>query len=377
MRAYLHIPFCSRVCPYCDFKVLTGTAASRERFVDALVAEIALAGAGDDRAFDTIYLGGGTPSLLTPDQLERVLEAIGRHLDAAGAALHLEANPEDVDGPRLAAWRAAAVRFVSVGVQSFSSPALAFLGRRHGPDDARRAVRAAREAGLDTVSLDLIYGLPDDTEERWRADLDAAIALEPDHLSCYQLTLHESTPFGRRHARGALEALADDAQAALFRVTHEHLAAAGYEPYEVSNFARSPRHRSRHNQKYWDHSPYLGLGPSAHSLAGNRRWWNERVVRRYEAEVEGGRRPIAGAEDLTAADLRLEAVMLGLRTAAGIDLEAFRERFDLDLLERNRSLLARLEDEGRVSLEGARLRPTTAGLAVADGIAAALDISSS
>jgi coproporphyrinogen III oxidase-like Fe-S oxidoreductase len=224
------------------------------------------------------------------------------------------------------------------------------------------------------VSIDLIYGLPGQTLEDWRRVLDEAVALEPDHVSCYQLTIHEGTPFGFRLARGKMTELPEESQGELFLFTHEFLRDAGIPGYEVSNFARSAEHRSRHNQKYWHHVPYLGLGPSAHSFSGDRRWWNERKTKPYEARIEAGERPVAGSEELTPRDLALEAVMLGLRTVDGIDLPGFRERYGVDLLERNEPLVERLVREGLLRVEGGRLVPTLAGLAVTDSLARAFDL---
>lgn len=368
---YLHVPFCSAICPYCDFAVLLGGAEKRRRFVDYLLAEIALWEGEDWAPFDTVYFGGGTPSALTPEDLGRILEAVAARLPLASEPwIFLEANPEDVTPESLAAWRGLGVRTLSLGIQSFQDEALRFLGRRHTAEEARRSVLAAKEAEFSTVSVDLIYGSPGETIDSFRASLEEAVRLAPDHLSCYQLTINEGTPFGFRAARGQLVELPEPAQVNFFTFTHRFLADAGYPAYEVSSFARDPGHRSRHNAKYWHHVPYLGLGPSAHSLRGDRRFWNERKLGPYEARVAAGERPIAGFEDLTASDRALEAVMLGLRTAEGIDLGSFRERFGRDLEATNRVLLDRLEDEGLLLREGGHLVPTLAGWAVVDALAA-------
>jgi coproporphyrinogen III oxidase-like Fe-S oxidoreductase len=369
--------------------------------VDGLIAEIGLwqeeaAGWG---SFDTLYLGGGTPSALAPRDLTRLLAALRHSLPlAADAWIGMEANPEDVTAGSLAAWRGLGVAMLSLGVQSFDAATLRFLGRRHGPAEARRAVEMSLAAGFATVSIDLIYGEGggnvdrtwgmdnDETAsaleatgnaalKRLRRDLEQAAALEPQHLSCYQLTLHEGTPFGFRAARGEMSELPEAAQAQLFHLTHSLLAARGYDGYEVSNFARGPAHQSRHNRKYWDHTPYLGLGPSAHSFDGRRRWWNERKLHAWEARLAAGERPVTGSETLTAADLALEEVMLALRTAAGIDLAGFRRRHGFDLAARNRHLIASLVAGGRLAERNGRLAPTLAGLAVADSLARSFEIS--
>jgi putative oxygen-independent coproporphyrinogen III oxidase len=347
------------------------------RFADHLISEIGL-WAPERSTFDsidTIYFGGGTPSALAPDDLARILESIHGNLSIQdGAWVFFEANPEDVNPKSVRAWRTLGVRFLSLGIQSLDAEALRFLGRRHTPEEARRSVETAREVGFDTISIDLIYGLPDQPFEIWRRTLEETVALAPDHISCYQLTFHEGTPFGFRLEQGKMAELPEEAQGEVFDFTHRFLRDHGYPAYEVSNFARSPEHRSRHNQKYWHHVPYLGLGPSAHSFAGNRRWWNERKLKPYEMRIEAGERPVTGSEELTKQDLALEALMLGLRTIDGIDLEGFRVRYGVDLRKRNEPLLERLADDGLMEIRGDVLAPTDAGLAVADSLARAFEI---
>lgn len=383
---YLHVPFCSSICPYCDFSVMSSASPARQRFTSRLAAEVSLAAPSwsDVRPFDTVYFGGGTPSQLPPDELARVLDACRAALPFDSPWIFLEANPEDVTAEACAAWRALGVRTLSLGVQAFSDPALSFLGRRHTGRDAVGAIETALAAGFDTVSVDLIFGLPQQTPSDWQRELAAAVALEPQHVSCYQLTIHEGTRFGARAKHGQLAELPEEDQAALFELTHRFLADAGWPAYEVSNFARGPAHQSRHNRKYWDHTPYLGLGPSAHSLAGAaatspaRRWWNERGTPRWDARIAAGERPIDAEETLGPEELVEEALLLGLRTTAGIDLDALQSRYGVDLLAANESLIARLVDEGRLVVRddgsGRRLVPTLAGLAVADGLAAAFDL---
>jgi oxygen-independent coproporphyrinogen-3 oxidase len=369
---YLHIPFCSAICPYCDFAVLTGGPERQRWFVDHLVSEISswALERSTFESIDTVYFGGGTPSALAPEDLARILMAARESLSISdNAEIFFEANPEDVIAENVRAWRDLGVRFLSLGIQSFDADALKFLGRRHTPEQARRSVEIARDAGFETIAIDLIYGLPDQPFEVWRRTLEEAVTLAPDHLSCYQLTFHEGTPFGHRLAQGKIEELPEEAQAKLFLFTHEFLRDHGYPGYEVSNFARSSSHRSRHNQKYWRHVPYLGLGPSAHSFSGTRRWWNERKLKPYEARIDAGEKPVAGTEELTWQDLALEALMLGLRTADGVELEAFRTRYGFDLLGGNEPLIERLSGEGLLKLEGSVLVPTLAGLAVTDSLA--------
>lgn len=371
---YLHIPFCRRICPYCDFAVRTGDGARRRRFAESLCGEIRLH-AGEPLAFDTIYFGGGTPSGLDLDTLGRILEAVRAELVIeAGAGVFLEANPEDVTRESVAGFRALGVETLSLGVQSFDAAALSFLGRAHDPSRGRRAVETALAAGFRTVSLDLIYGWPGQDAASWRNDLEAAAASGVQHLSCYQLTIHERTRFGLLARRGALVQLDADSQGDLFRVTHRRLAELGFAGYEVSNFAAGPEHRSRHNRKYWSHAPYLGLGPSAHSFVGRRRSWNLRRTEPWEARIAAGEPPVEASEKLDGKTLALEALMLGLRTADGVDLGEVRRRFGVDLARANEALVDRLASEGLLAIAGPRLQPTLEGLAVADALAGQFEV---
>jgi oxygen-independent coproporphyrinogen III oxidase len=376
--------------------VVQSASPARQRFVLRLEAEISLAAREwrDPRPFDTVYFGGGTPSQLSADELARVLEACRADLQFERPApwTFLEANPEDATPEACAAWRRLGVRTLSLGVQSFSDEALRFLGRNHRGAQARAVVETALAAGFDTVSVDLIFGLPGQTAEDWRRELAVAVDLGPQHLSCYQLTIHAGTQFGVKTKQGRLSELPENEQAELFELTHRFLADAGWPAYEVSNFARGRDHESRHNRKYWNHTPYLGLGPSAHSLAiadaapdhtraspPARRWWNERGTLRWESRLAAGDRPVEAEEVLGPQDLATEALLLGLRTTAGIDLDGFRARYGIDLLAANDKLVGRLVEGGRIVVRadpesGRWLVPTLSGLAVADGLAAAFDV---
>lgn len=365
---YIHIPFCSAICPYCDFAVVTGDHARRKRYVDHLLRE--LDARRELTGFDTLYWGGGTPSLLDGDDLHRIRE---RSELAPDCRVFLEANPEDVDVDMVARWRELGVATLSLGVQSFDDGELSFLGRRHSSNDARAAFELARRAGFETVSIDLIFGLPGQTLAQWRTMLDMTLELAPDHISCYQLTVHDKTLFGRRQRQGRLVEADEATRADLFRESHERLGEAGFIGYEVSNFARDDSHRSKHNEKYWDHAPYLGLGPSAHSFDGRTRSWNERSLLAWQGRLDRDEPATAGRETLDDDALLLETIMLRLRTRDGLDLDAVRGRFGVDLLAANRALVERLEAENLIELSGSRLRPTLLGLAVADSLAASFD----
>jgi len=365
---YVHIPFCTSVCPYCDFAVLIAGAERREGFLSALDREAALY-AGDGFEFDTVYLGGGTPSSLTSRQLEVVLEVVHRNLVIrSDAGIYLEVNPEDVSEESVHSWRDMGITVVSLGVQSFDDGVLGFLGRRHTAESARNALKLLQRGGFDTVSIDLIYGLDGQTGDHWRSQLVRAVAFSPDHLSCYQLTMHPGTIFGKRLRAGRMREQSEDRQAEFFHLTHELLADAGYECYEVSSFAAERDHRSHHNFKYWTHAPYLGLGPSAHSFSGRRRWWNRRKLRMWQRALAAGDGPAEGEEVLGDKQLAFETVMLGLRTYDGVDLEKLQRDYGVDLLAENLSTIEGFENSGHVRLENGRLRPTAAGLAIADSL---------
>ena len=377
---YVHVPFCWVICPYCDFAVTTPGGDRRGRYLPALLGELEIAGrdawrgAPSPPAADTIYLGGGTPSVLEPDELAEILTALAARLDLADRPwIGLEANPEDVTDARLAAWRGLGVRFLSLGVQSFDADSLTLLGRRHSAEEARSAVAAAVGAGFETVSVDLIYGLPGQSPAAWRRELEAAAALRPQHLSCYQLTIEPRTPFAVMRRRGRLRELPEESQAELFLLTHSWLADHGYEPYEACSFA-SNGHRSRHNPKYWRHLPYLGFGPSAHSFDGRRRWWNHRQLGPWSDAVAEGSRPIEDEERLDGIQLALEELLLGLRTVEGVDLDGYRRRHGIDLVAGNRTRCEALLEERLILIDGGRLRATLAGLAIAEALARSFDL---
>lgn len=371
---YVHVPLCHRICPYCDFAVTHDRQEIRRRYLTSLRREIATAEEWP-LEFDTIYLGGGTPSLLEPGELEAILTDVRRRFHIREEVIvSLEANPEDATDERMRVWRDLGVSTVSLGVQSLSPRQLKRLGRRHTDADARRAVERARRAGFETVSADLIFGLDGQEPEEWEMHLAEVVRLEPDHVSCYQLTFHEGTAYWRGLLKGVLREMDEDLQERLFVLTHEFLESRGYVAYEVSNFARSPLHRSRHNRKYWTHLPYLGIGPSAHSFNGRERWWNHRVLPDYDQALAEGRVPVAGREMIDDRQLALEEVMLRLRTREGIDLESFRRRHGVDLVECNRAGIDALLSRGLARLEGGRLRLTLRGWCVTDAIARELDL---
>ena len=320
MHLYFHVPFCARRCSYCDFAIAVRRAVPSEAYRDVVLAEWDArrdhpAWAGGSRV-ETIYFGGGTPSLLDPAALAAILSRVTADRQVApDAEITLEANPDDVTPERAAAWRAAGVNRVSLGVQSFDPAVLGWMHRTHRAEQVPVAVGVLRAAGFASLSLDLIFGLPAALGRDWTADLAAAAALEPEHLSLYGLTVEEGTPLGRWTGRGEVTPVDDDRYAVEFLEADRTLAGGGFEHYEVSNYGR-PGHRARHNSAYWRRAPYLGFGPSAHSGWDDRREWNVREWSAYQRAVAAGR-PLEGGERLDPEAVALERLYLGLRTNEG------------------------------------------------------------
>jgi oxygen-independent coproporphyrinogen-3 oxidase len=327
---YVHVPFCSSRCHYCDFVTYTGMEGLRRPYAAALLAEADLAVAGLGPAPPTVtsvFVGGGTPTLLPTGDLARVLDRLRALLPhAPGAEVTVEANPETVDRAVADGLAAAGVTRVSMGAQSFDDRVLAALGRTHGAARVGEALAALRAAGVAAVNLDLIYGCPGEDDASWAATLATAVGLGPEHLSAYALGIEPATRFGRLVAAGRMTAPDDDLLADRYEAACAALAAAGYAHYEVSNWARAPAagpwlpaHASRHNLTYWRRGRYLGLGAGAHEFDGASRSWNVAGVPAYLQAVRAARRPTAGRERLGAAEARFEALALRLRTADGLD----------------------------------------------------------
>lgn len=331
--AYLHVPFCRVRCGYCDFNTYTASelrGARQDTYADTLLQEVALARGvlaerGALRPMDTVFFGGGTPTLLPPGDLARMLAgAVDAFGLCAGAEVTVEANPDTVTAPVARELAAAGVTRMSIGMQSAVPHVLAALDRTHRPENVRTAVEAAREAGL-SVSVDLIYGAPGETLDDWRASVDAAVALAPDHVSAYALIIEDGTKLARQIRRGEVTAPDDDLQADMYELADERLAAAGLGWYEVSNWARSADQRSRHNLAYWRGSDWWGFGPGAHSHVAGLRWWNVRHPAAYAQRLAAGESPAAGTERPDAQAALLERILLGSRLAEGLPLEVLPE----------------------------------------------------
>lgn len=375
---YVHIPFCSQRCTYCDFYFVT-TAKSHTSFVEAVCTEIRLrASAYSSRdPVGTIYFGGGTPSLLHPDDLGKIIETLNESFDCSNVEeTTIEVNPEDVTPEYLAAIRALGIDRLSIGIQSFFEDDLRFMNRVHDAARARSVVESVRKGGYDNFSIDLIFGLPDQPPEYWSANLEIAASMDVPHISTYGLTIEDGTPLMNKVNRGLVEPASDEDMSDQFRFTMEYLREREYEHYEISSFAR-PGHRAVHNHRYWTHANYLGFGPSAHSFWWSAmpasRWANVRNIRRYEALLTQHVAPVDEKERLTLDSLADEFVMLRLRTADGLDLEELESRYGVDLLLERVDDLADLESSGFIQpIRNHTVRLTDLGKTVCDTVTARL-----
>jgi oxygen-independent coproporphyrinogen-3 oxidase len=364
LSLYVHIPFCPQHCPYCAFTVVTGHADLHTRYVEAVCTELrrwqSLAPRGP---LQTIFFGGGTPSLLTPAQLQQMLAtAVAIFGLAPGAEITLEANPSTADAEKFAALRAAGFNRLSLGVQALNDADLRALGRRHSAAEALAAYAAARQAGFANVNVDVIFSIPGSSRQRWQHTIRQLLTLAPEHISTYALTIEEGTRFAQREHHGRLQPVSEDDDAWAYAWVMETLSAAGYEHYEVSNFAR-PGYRARHNWGYWYGVDYLGVGLAAHSLLAGRRHWNRRHLRHYIATLETGQDPCAGAEVLDPVTMRHERLWLQLRTCAGATLTTP----ECGVLQHSPKVQA-MCDAGWVQRTEARLSLTASGFLLADAI---------
>ncbi|MGI0519935.1 coproporphyrinogen III oxidase [Microbacterium maritypicum] len=369
--AYLHIPFCTVRCGYCDFNTYTSTelrGAKQEDYASTLISEIALArrvlgDAGALRPMDTVFFGGGTPTLLPAGDLARMLEAVtGAFGLADGAEVTVEANPDTVTPEVARALARAGVTRMSVGMQSAVPHVLAALDRTHRPENVRTAVAAAKDAGL-AVSVDLIYGAPGESLSDWEASLDAALVLEPDHISAYALIIEDGTKLARQIRRGEVPTPDDDLQADMYELADARLADGGFDWYEVSNWARTPDRRSRHNLAYWRGSDWWGFGPGAHSHVAGLRWWNVKHPAAYAQRLAAAESPAAGTERPDDESRTLERILLLSRIREGIAVD--------DVPSANRSRVAGLMADGLIdpvaALQG-RIRLTLRGRLLADAV---------
>ena len=362
---YVHVPFCARRCAYCDFSIAVRREVPVDEFICGVERELdARFADAKPWTVDTLYLGGGTPSRLGGDGVARLIDVLRARIELApGAEVTLEANPEDLSVDAATRWRASGVNRISLGAQSFDDRVLTWMHRGHDAAAIVRAVDAARSAGFENLSLDLIFSLPESLDRSWERDVERALALAPAHLSLYGLTIEPHTPLGRWNARGEVAESPDERYEAEFMHANRALVAAGFEHYEVSNFAR-PGRRARHNSAYWTHVPYAGLGPSAHEFDGARRRWNAAPYADWVRRVGQNQDPLEGSEVLSAGDRTAEVVYLGLRTSAGLLLR-----------DGERERVSRWMDAGwgEVGSDG-RLRLSPAGWLRLDALAADLTL---
>jgi putative oxygen-independent coproporphyrinogen III oxidase len=389
---YLHIPYCVSKCPYCDFNSHVVPTIPERAYTEALLKELKAYAATDDwrrRTVQSIFFGGGTPSTFRPKSIGRILETISAQFTIApDCEITLEANPGTVDRQSFVGYRACGINRISVGIQSFQPRLLKFLGRVHSADDGQGALNVVRRAGFENFNLDLIYASPSQTLEEVAADLETALSFDPPHLSAYNLTFEEGTPFGREFHNGKLAPLAEDEEIAMADLIAERLASAGLPRYEISTYAR-PGFHCRHNVNYWDGGEYLGVGAGAHSykrLERNergvpipegelsrlhaiygRRWWNEKNPTRYMNCVEAGGQAVAGSEPTDLRSAAGEFMFSGLRLTSGICLSTFGARFGIPALQLYPKIPEWLGEE-LMEMDGDRLRLTRRGLLLADSI---------
>ena len=370
---YIHIPFCRSRCSYCDFATGLYQSDLAERYVGAVVQEIKSSTlANRSIRVDTIYFGGGTPSLLLPPQVSQLLDVVHSRFEVhTETEVTMEMNPGTISAETLNGFRKLGINRASFGVQTFDDHELARLGRSHNADDARRTFSQLRDAGFENVSFDLIAGLPGQTLTQWKKNVEEALGLRPEHLSFYLLEVHAGTPLADHIRRGLQPKPDEDLAAVMYRWMLERAEEAGYEHYEISNLCL-PGLASRHNTKYWIGDPYFGFGCSAHSYDGHgRRWENQRDMNQYVQAIESGESPIVNEELLNESDMRSEAVYLGLRMMRGVNTKRFRDSFGIDLVETYQTDLSRFVDAGLVELNGDTLKLTRAGALMSNEVFAA------
>ncbi|HYI14899.1 MAG TPA: radical SAM family heme chaperone HemW [Thermomicrobiales bacterium] len=372
---YVHVPFCRHICPYCDFNTYAGQDQLIPDYVAAVIEEMGIEETERrTTGAPTLFFGGGTPSLLTPAQVGDIVAAardlFGLRVDAE---VTLESNPESLDAEYLSRLREAGVNRLSIGVQSQQRAGLRVLGRGHTAQKAESAIQAAREAGFDNISLDFIFGWPGQTDEDWQADLDQILRWQPEHVSLYSLIVEPGTPMHAAVDRGILRALDDDTAAVMYELAADLLADAGWEHYEIANWAREPRYRSRHNQLYWQAGPYHGFGAGAHGTIDGVRYSNLLLPSKYIAAVREGRRPLAVSETLATETAMGETMMLGLRLLVdGVSSTDFAARHSQSLTDRYAGEIERFTSIGLLEWHTPdRLRLTERGALLANDVSAA------
>ena len=371
---YIHIPFCRQACHYCNFHFSTSLRYKNE-FLTALLKEMELFSAADRsthaESIGTIYFGGGTPSLLLPDEIQKIIERINNHFQVeTGAEITLEANPDDITKEKLEGWKQAGVNRLSLGIQSFFEEDLKWMNRAHNANQTKDNLKLAL-AWFPNITIDLIYGTPDLTNEKWKQNVEKVIAMNIPHLSCYALTVEPKTPLDKMIRLHQSPGVDLDKQSEQFLLLMEWLENAGYEHYEISNFAK-PEHRSRHNSSYWQGKKYIGFGPSAHSFDGKIRWWNVSNNNLYIQSIHNNILPVE-KEVLTTTQQMNEFIMISLRTMEGLDLDRL-QAIDPNMEVKNQILIQsrKYQERGLADVIGNTIRLTKEGKLMADGIASDL-----
>ncbi|MBW1642181.1 MAG: radical SAM family heme chaperone HemW [Deltaproteobacteria bacterium] len=370
---YIHIPFCVQKCPYCDFYSITDLSFKCQ-FLNALLKEMEMV-QNTANTFDTIYVGGGTPSILNGQEIAVIIETLHRLFKIhSNPEITIEVNPGTIDLKKFKQYKTAGANRINIGVQSFNDSNLIFLGRIHNKDDAKFVITQARKAGFYNIGLDLMYGLPDRTMDSWLMDLQTAIDFKPEHMSCYMLTYENDTDLWEKMKNKAFMPLPEKQVGEQFELTMDFLENNGYTQYEISNFAKSSsgnfqKNTSRHNQKYWSSTPYLGFGPSAHSYLEPKRFWNVRSVIKYISLLNKGKRPVDEEETLTAGQMMTEAVYLGLRKTDGIDIDAYNNKFNVMFANQFEEVIKALKNKEMIFMDGKRCGLTHKGMLFLDSIA--------
>lgn len=360
---YIHVPFCKSRCSYCDFATGLYDRDLAARYVAALLKDIRNTRHVDlKREVDTVYFGGGTPSMLSAEQIAEILNAVHECFEvAANAEVTMEINPGSVDSKGLRQFRQVGINRASFGAQTFDDRELARLGRAHSSSDTRGTFESLREVGFDNVSFDLIAGLPGQSLDQWKINVETSLSLRPEHLSFYLLEVHAGTPLAQHIERGLQPRPDEDLAAEMYEWMLERASVAGYEHYEISNLCL-PGFESRHNLKYWQGVPYYGFGCSAHSYDGsNHRWSNERDVLAYVRALENNESPVTTSQVLSRDEVRAEAVYLGMRVMRGLDTSAYRQLFGVDLVQEHIEDWSRFEEAGLIEFDGDVVRLTRAG----------------
>ncbi len=358
---YIHFPFCRSKCLYCDFYSVASLAAIPE-WLQAVKREVLLY-KEKFHDFDSLYLGGGTPSILGARELAELMECLHKNFSfCPEAEMTMEANPDGLSRDKLKAAAEHGINRLSLGVQSLDDGDLKYLGRRHDSKQALKALETIRTCGFSNIGTDLIYGLETQSIQGWKKTLDRVLEFSPEHISCYQLTFESGSPLGKMKEAGRVRSIGEKLEGAFFISTSRYLEKHGYLHYEISNFARGREFMSRHNQKYWSHVPYLGLGPSAHSFHAGKRWWNVRSVKKYCQLLAEERAPVEASEVLSAEQLDLETIDLGLRTSAGVALHSLEENSITN------EALAQLQKSGLVKVTNGRIKPSRRGFLVANSL---------